>query len=163
MKSTKMGLLPCTWPLPMAMFRDSRNDVRNILVTVAALMITATYQAVLSPPGGVWQEDTEQYSAGKSIVATKSKGTFLLFILGNSIGYCTSFHMIIWLTSGFPLRYPLLWLLFFMSFNYSASMLSLIPSGDMISYWVALLLIMSGWFASLVNDLLRRLHFRGEK
>ncbi|WVY97626.1 hypothetical protein V8G54_029777 [Vigna mungo] len=83
--------------------RDSINDVRNILLTVAALMITATYQAVLSLPGGVWQEDTDQYSAGKSIVATKSRGTFLLFILGNSIGYCTSFHMIIWLTSYFPM------------------------------------------------------------
>ncbi|XP_047173492.1 uncharacterized protein LOC124841290 [Vigna umbellata] len=119
--------------------RDSTNDVRTILVTVAALMMTATYQAVLSPPGGVWTEDTHQYSAGKSIVATKSKTTFLLFILGNSIGYFTSFHMIIWLTSGFPGQYLLILLSFFMSFNYSASMLNLVPSDDRISYMLALL------------------------
>ncbi|XP_047173489.1 uncharacterized protein LOC124841288 [Vigna umbellata] len=139
--------------------RDSTNDVRNILLTVTALMITATYQAVLSPPGGVWQEDTHQYSAGKSIVATKSRGTFLLFILGNSIGYYTSFHIITLLAIGFPLQYLMLLLTFFMSFNYSASMLNLVPSGDSISQWVAWLCIVSGCAAPLVPNLLRRLNF----
>ncbi|KOM32365.1 hypothetical protein LR48_Vigan01g192100 [Vigna angularis] len=62
--------------------RDSTNHVRTILVTVAALMITATYQAVLSPPGGVWQEDTHQYGAGKSILATKSKNNIFVVYSG---------------------------------------------------------------------------------
>jgi len=33
------------------------NDTRNILLVVAALLITVTFQATLSPPGGVWQDD----------------------------------------------------------------------------------------------------------
>jgi hypothetical protein len=30
---------------------------RNALLVVAVLLITVTYQAVLSPPGGLWQDD----------------------------------------------------------------------------------------------------------
>lgn len=139
--------------------RDSTNDVRNILLTIAALMLTATYQAVLSPPGGLWQEDKDGNTAGKSIVSTKSKRAFLLFILGNSIGYYTSFYMIVWLTSGFPLQYPLQLLLFFMSFNYTVSMLLLV-SGDSIYYMLAWLAILFGCFAPFVlPKLLRRLRF----
>ncbi|QCE08515.1 ankyrin repeat-containing protein BDA1-like [Vigna unguiculata] len=139
--------------------RDSTNDVRNILLTIAALMLTATYQAVLSPPGGLWQEDKDGNTAGKSIVSTKSKLAFLFFILGNSVGYYTSFYMIMWLTSGFPLQYPLQLLLFFMSFNYTVSMLFLV-SGDNIYYMLAWLAISFGWFAPFVlPKLLRRLRF----
>jgi hypothetical protein len=33
------------------------NDTRNILLVVAALLVTITFQGTLSPPGGVWQDD----------------------------------------------------------------------------------------------------------
>ncbi|XP_059443820.1 ankyrin repeat-containing protein BDA1-like [Corylus avellana] len=33
------------------------NDTRNILLVVAALLVTVTFQATLSPPGGVWQDN----------------------------------------------------------------------------------------------------------
>ncbi|XP_035543594.1 ankyrin repeat-containing protein BDA1-like [Juglans regia] len=42
------------------MFRqnmDVSNDTRNMLLVVATLVVTVTYQAALSPPGGVWQDD----------------------------------------------------------------------------------------------------------
>ncbi|WVY97624.1 hypothetical protein V8G54_029775 [Vigna mungo] len=143
--------------------RDSTNDVRNILLTVAALMITATYQAVLSPPGGVWQEDSYQHSAGKSILATKSRGTFLWFILGNSIGFYTSFHMIIQLTSGFPLQYILVFLTSCMSFNYSASMIYLVPDRDLICYRVTLVCVVSGYLSLSVPNLLIRILLRAQK
>ena len=32
------------------------NDDRNVVLVVAALLITITYQVVLSPPGGIWQD-----------------------------------------------------------------------------------------------------------
>ena len=32
------------------------NDDRNALLVVAALLITITYQVVITPPGGLWQE-----------------------------------------------------------------------------------------------------------
>ncbi|XP_028754224.1 uncharacterized protein LOC114713710 isoform X2 [Neltuma alba] len=37
--------------------RDKPSDVRNVLLTVAVLLVAATYQAVYNPPGGLWQED----------------------------------------------------------------------------------------------------------
>ena len=33
------------------------NDDRNALLVVAALLMTITYQAVITPPGGLWQDD----------------------------------------------------------------------------------------------------------
>ncbi|KAH7514272.1 hypothetical protein FEM48_Zijuj11G0071100 [Ziziphus jujuba var. spinosa] len=40
--------------------RSKKNinvDTRNVLLVVAALILTATYQSGLSPPGGVWQDN----------------------------------------------------------------------------------------------------------
>ncbi|XP_062146014.1 ankyrin repeat-containing protein BDA1-like [Alnus glutinosa] len=33
------------------------NDLRNMLLVIVVLFITATYQTALSPPGGVWQDN----------------------------------------------------------------------------------------------------------
>ncbi|XP_059451059.1 ankyrin repeat-containing protein BDA1-like [Corylus avellana] len=33
------------------------NDMRNMLLVVAVLLVTIAYQAVLSPPGGFWQDN----------------------------------------------------------------------------------------------------------
>jgi hypothetical protein len=33
------------------------NDFRNMLLVVAVLLVTVTYQAALSPPGGFWQDN----------------------------------------------------------------------------------------------------------
>ena len=48
------------------------NDDRNALLVVAALLITITYQVVLSPPGGLWQDDkiSEGHDAGTAIAQT---------------------------------------------------------------------------------------------
>lgn len=38
------------------------DEKRNALLVVAVLLVTVTYQAVLSPPGGVWQDDSNTYN-----------------------------------------------------------------------------------------------------
>ncbi|XP_075655817.1 ankyrin repeat-containing protein BDA1-like [Castanea sativa] len=46
--------------LPLSYLRERTkisSDMRNVLLVVAALLVTVTYQAALSPPGGVWQDD----------------------------------------------------------------------------------------------------------
>lgn len=37
--------------------QNNPNDIRTVILVVAILIATATYQAGLSPPGGFWQDD----------------------------------------------------------------------------------------------------------
>ncbi|XP_044477698.1 ankyrin repeat-containing protein BDA1-like [Mangifera indica] len=41
-------------------------EIRNVLLVVATLVATATYQAALSPPGGYWQDDGNQLPAANN-------------------------------------------------------------------------------------------------
>ncbi|XP_017984747.1 PREDICTED: ankyrin repeat-containing protein At2g01680 [Theobroma cacao] len=43
--------------------KNISNDMRNALLVVITLIITATYQSSLSPPGGVWQGDNSNSSS----------------------------------------------------------------------------------------------------
>ncbi|XP_026401503.1 ankyrin repeat-containing protein BDA1-like isoform X2 [Papaver somniferum] len=59
--------------------RDSPSDARNALLVIVVLIATATYQAGLSPPGGVWQDSgnasTNQTAIGSSnYVSTNTSG-----------------------------------------------------------------------------------------
>lgn len=98
--------------------RDSPSEARNAMLVIAILIATATYQAVLSPPGGVWQDDslssnnngtdtTKPHMAGQAVMGSKSMVLFGLFIFFNSVGFFTSLNMIYVLTSGFPLQLEL--------------------------------------------------------
>lgn len=48
------------------------SDVRNIVLVVAILIATATYQTGLSPPGGIWQDD---YHPSKNTTTATSTNT----------------------------------------------------------------------------------------
>ncbi|GKU87095.1 hypothetical protein SLEP1_g1546 [Rubroshorea leprosula] len=50
--------MSCSQKLRRTMVRQNNmisNDMRNAMLVVAVLILTATYQTCLSPPGGVWQ------------------------------------------------------------------------------------------------------------
>ncbi|XP_018727620.1 ankyrin repeat-containing protein BDA1 [Eucalyptus grandis] len=98
--------------------RDSPGDVRNALLVIAALIATATYQAVLQPPGGLWQADsgpstngtnattngTASYKAGQSVLGTTNEVAFMVFLIFNTTGFFASLQMIYILTWGFPMQ-----------------------------------------------------------
>ncbi|XP_062146088.1 ankyrin repeat-containing protein BDA1-like [Alnus glutinosa] len=55
--------------------KNMTNDLRNMLLVILVLFITATYQAALSPPGGVWQDNcnppTDQFNTTLPINVTR--------------------------------------------------------------------------------------------
>jgi len=95
------------------------NDKRNILLVVAALLVTVTSkQATLSPPGRVWQANTSdsiapatstassEYSQTSPFVGTTIMDKYYFFILAalNLISFCvTVFTIFVLLPSGFTI------------------------------------------------------------
>ena len=113
--------------------RDSPSEIRNAMLVIAILIATATYQAVLSPPGGVWQDDslqgaTKAHTAGQSIMGSKRAVSYVLFLFFNSVGFFASVNMIFILTSGFPLQLELQIAMFALTVTYDASMAAIAPS-----------------------------------
>ncbi|KAL8500472.1 hypothetical protein ACS0TY_020175 [Phlomoides rotata] len=82
-------------------------DSRNMLLVVATLITTVTFQAGVSPPGGVWQDDGGGHMAGRSIYSSQ-KGPFLAFLLFNTLALSTSIVLLMSLTYNCPF-YPHLW------------------------------------------------------
>ncbi|KAG5627103.1 hypothetical protein H5410_012321 [Solanum commersonii] len=102
--------------------KDPPGKVRDTLLVIAILIATATYQTVLSPPGGVWQDtywpegnksnnndvnmESSRRIAGQSVMGTNNPISYGLFLVFNSIGFFVSLHTInfLWLVLGFQLH-----------------------------------------------------------
>lgn len=66
------------------------DDRRNVLLVVATLLMTVTYQGLLSPPGGLWQDD---YNPGSNLPNATipeyrrfNETTFVENVAGTAIG-----------------------------------------------------------------------------
>ena len=83
------------------------DDMRNALLVVAVLIVTVTYQAALSPPGGLWQDNSNpitnvnQYNASYS---PHKAGTLVMgplnaaiFVVANSVTFYLSISIIFFL------------------------------------------------------------------
>ncbi|GLU20857.1 hypothetical protein SLE2022_370350 [Rubroshorea leprosula] len=119
--------------------RDSPTEARSMLLVVAVLVATATFQLGLRRPGGIWQDyyvpdqsnsstsTDKAHTAGTSVLATNGGTSFLLFVLFNSIGFAVSLSMINILTSKFPLHSELQVCINAMFFTYNTAMVSISP------------------------------------
>ena len=109
------------------------NDDRNALLVIAALLITITYQVVLSPPGGLWQDtkissiapgsaSVESHLAGTAI-ADETLPYFLIVVTINYITFTLSAIMTyLLLPSGymstlFKMALVQLWVSFYYSWS----------------------------------------------
>ncbi|CAH8301698.1 unnamed protein product [Eruca vesicaria subsp. sativa] len=122
------------------------NEVRSVLLVIAILIATATYQAALSPPGGIWQEDyycigrycqesetkgnktKPVYYAGTTIMGSKSWINYGIFIFLNSVGFFTSIELISLLTKGLPFYLELQVSLTALALTYGFAMAALSPN-----------------------------------
>ncbi|KAL7125955.1 hypothetical protein ABFS83_14G151800 [Erythranthe nasuta] len=137
--------------------KESASKARNTLLVIAVLIATAAYQAVLSPPGGVWQDDFtpgtdatknsttaagKRHKAGQAVMGTQNQVSYGLFLLFNSIGFFMSLHMMDFLTQGLSMKFELRIALFALVATYDTCMVAITPSGYVSVFFIALSVVM---------------------
>lgn len=121
--------------------QKSPNDVRNVILVVATLIATATYQASLSAPGGYWQEDIpptnttttsnnvsqvlKPHRAGEMIFKTSD---LIIFLVSNGLGFCSSVLTIIIVIVGLPFSHILYLSMSCLLYAYFTAMALTFPS-----------------------------------
>ncbi|KAM3693092.1 hypothetical protein ACJW31_08G139200 [Castanea mollissima] len=102
---------------PEKVVKELSDEKRNALLVVAALLVTVSYQAILSPPGGLWQDNDlsnpntttaalsptspagglfiesnskTPHRAGLAIAGTESLSPFWVFLFFNSTIFLSS-------------------------------------------------------------------------
>ncbi|KAF8099716.1 hypothetical protein N665_0238s0044 [Sinapis alba] len=149
----------------------SPNEIRSVLLVIAILIATATYQAALSPPGGIWQEDyycigryceTEGnktkpvYYAGTTIMGSKSWISYGIFIFLNSVGFFTSIELISLLTKGLPFYLELQVSLTALALTYGFAMAALSPNFGLGLFFMVISVVLPFSVAKIPN-LIRKL------
>ncbi|KAK3436040.1 hypothetical protein EUGRSUZ_C00694 [Eucalyptus grandis] len=109
-----------------------QDNMHQTLLLVATLLATVAYQASLTPPGGLWQDDRrenetnvagsinssdsispaispttetdEKHVAGESIMGYKYQEKYQIFLVCNTISFIASLSTIMVLISGLPLK-----------------------------------------------------------
>ncbi|XP_039156933.1 ankyrin repeat-containing protein NPR4 [Eucalyptus grandis] len=85
------------------------EKMRNSLMITATVIAAMAYQAGISPPCGVWDDDKKDkqdkilYLAGTSIMAANDPKGYSVFLTYNTISFLASLSTIFLLISGFPL------------------------------------------------------------
>lgn len=83
--------------------RESANPVsltamQAKLIMVAGLVLTISFQAVLSPPGGLWQDSVQgnntNHIPGKAIQSETNPGLFTFFMASDALGFLVSLALI---------------------------------------------------------------------
>ncbi|XWS70208.1 hypothetical protein CRYUN_Cryun03dG0028800 [Craigia yunnanensis] len=93
---------------------DWLSRKRDALMVVASLIATMAFQAGLTPPGGLWQDDstgtsqgnnsTEPHEAGTSIIADKNHMNYTLYLSFNTTSFIASLSIILLLITGLPFK-----------------------------------------------------------
>ncbi|CAA7023431.1 unnamed protein product [Microthlaspi erraticum] len=109
------------------------SDSRSMILVVAILVVTATYQAGLSPPGGFWQESSPNVGDWDSHVAGQMVMPFyiaLYFYVLNGIAFFSSLYVIMILIVGLPMWKVLYGSIAALAIANIATLSSTFPIGD---------------------------------
>ncbi|KAB1225977.1 hypothetical protein CJ030_MR1G018348 [Morella rubra] len=87
---------------------------RSALMIVASLLATVAFQAAITPPGGLWQDDYLVDSDGNPVEKPHTVGTAVMaytigtdygrFMIFNTIAFLASLSIILLLVSGLPIK-----------------------------------------------------------
>ncbi|KAK3040402.1 hypothetical protein RJ639_026807 [Escallonia herrerae] len=125
------------------------------LLVAATVIAAMAYQAVLSPPGGLWQDDETvdlgnnqniTFYAGTSLMAAHFPWIYVIFCFFNTSSFVAALSVVFLLVSGIPLKRRIFaWVLMgimwvaitFMAVAYVVSMIVLTPwkFGSIVKNW----------------------------
>ncbi|KAI4975548.1 hypothetical protein ZWY2020_049155 [Hordeum vulgare] len=82
--------------------KESRNSqankalekARNLVILLATLVASITYQAGLDPPGGLWPDDQDGHKGGDPILLTTHPTRYKVFFYSNSAAFVASLIVI---------------------------------------------------------------------
>uniref|UniRef100_J3MDE8 PGG domain-containing protein n=1 Tax=Oryza brachyantha TaxID=4533 RepID=J3MDE8_ORYBR len=74
---------------------DILEKAQSLVVLLATLVATVTYQAGLVPPGGVWQKNQDGHMAGEPVLLFKQAKRYKVFFYCNSTAFAASLVVII--------------------------------------------------------------------
>ena len=123
-----------------AIFHDMDNissEDRNAVLVILGLLLTATFQASISPPGGVWQGDgfskstvTERNVERVPGISVMDQASFLFFYIPTCAVFIVTFFLTLGLLKPFPsgFRTALQVLLAFLDICFSDSIYFIAPT-----------------------------------
>ncbi|XP_058203047.1 ankyrin repeat-containing protein BDA1-like [Rhododendron vialii] len=136
------------------------EDLAQTLSVVSSLFATMAFQVGVNPPGGVWQDDSEEHPAGKAILAYKYPKSYSCFVYFNTLGFLLSVFIIIGLQvfrvprrSGSRVWFlPMTSLFTIMTtlFAYTYSIIVVSPKHMDITYTILVLVIVWAFFMLLL-------------
>ncbi|XP_057776331.1 ankyrin repeat-containing protein NPR4-like [Salvia miltiorrhiza] len=106
---------PATTPSYSEMRRILRNmpselmfktNMDNVMMVVAILIATMAFQNSVTPPGGVWQDDTPSHKAGQAVIAYTHPDIYRNLLFYNKMSFNLSFLVIFLITSGLTSAFP---------------------------------------------------------
>ncbi|KAM3196490.1 hypothetical protein ACQJBY_072259 [Aegilops geniculata] len=80
------------------------HNTRDLVMLLATLVVTITYQAGLEPPGGLWPDDRDGHNIGHPVLQTTHPTRYRVFFYSNSAAFVTSLVVIMMLQSKFLLN-----------------------------------------------------------
>ncbi|KAK3140942.1 hypothetical protein QOZ80_5AG0408050 [Eleusine coracana subsp. coracana] len=81
------------------------EKARSLVMLLATLAATITYQAALDPPGGLWESDGVGHKTGDPILLTRSPRRYNAFFYCNSVAFVDSLVAIILVKDKLLLRF----------------------------------------------------------
>ncbi|XP_047339716.1 ankyrin repeat-containing protein At5g02620-like [Impatiens glandulifera] len=122
------------------------SEKRNVLIVLASLTATMTFQAGVNPPGGTWQDSSDiPHRAGEAVMAYYYSGVYTHFLSFNTLALMGSLITILLLLTDLPsgkgivmkLPVTIMWItILVMIFTYNVSIAMTTPKGLRTSLFV---------------------------